>query len=272
MSQIIIRRVRSTAIALLLLFCAGAPSAPSLPVDVFSRISPASASPDASDRISRIVPLAEGTPIRVDATVADVIITGSNRPDLQVQIARRAPTAADLTRFAPIVETKPDGVRIAVVQADEGKDANLRAEIAIASPAAAVFQAIRVFEGRVRLTNLKAACDVDLRRGPIDATGLAGRVRLESGIGSIDVRDTDLTRGGMLRLRVFNGPLRVRFARAPANARILAVTFNGRIESDIPLTKKDQFGPRFGEATLGSGDPVMSLDVVKGDITIAVNR
>ena len=76
----------------------------------------------------------------------------------------------------------------------------------------------------------------------------------------------------MMRLRVFNGPLRVRFARAPANARILAVTFNGTITSDIPLTKKDQFGPRFGETTIGDGDPVMSIDVVTGDIAITVAK
>jgi hypothetical protein len=35
---------------------------------------------------------------------------------------------------------------------------------------------------------------------------------------------------------------------------------------------KDQFGPLFGETTLGSGEPVMSLDVVKGDIAITVAR
>ncbi len=115
-------------------------------------------------------------------------------------------------------------------------------------------------------------CDVDVWRGAIEASGVAGRVRLESGIGSIDVTDAALTPGGMMRLRVFNGPLRVRFARPPANARILAVTFNGTITSDIPLTMKDQFGPRFGETTLGSGDPVMSIDVVTGDITIAIEK
>ena len=59
---------------------------------------------------------------------------------------------------------------------------------------------------------------------------------------------------------------------APENARILAVTLNGQIRSDIPLTMKDQFGPRFGETTLGNGEPVMSLDVVKGDIAISVAR
>ena len=76
----------------------------------------------------------------------------------------------------------------------------------------------------------------------------------------------------MLRLRVFNGPLRVRFPRPPSNARILALTYNGTITSDIPLATKDKFGPRFGEATLGTGDPVMNVDVVKGDISISVGK
>jgi hypothetical protein len=33
---------------------------------------------------------------------------------------------------------------------------------------------------------------------------------------------------------------------------------------------KDQFGPRFGESTLGTGNPLLSADVVKGDITFSV--
>jgi hypothetical protein len=224
---------------------------------------------DSTDRVARTVALAAGTPIQVSATIADVTITGSSRSDVSVEIVRHAPSAAEFAKYPALIDERPDGLSVSAVQAGDGRDAALKAEIAIAAPATAVFRAIRVFEGRVKLTNLRAACDVDLRRGAVDATRLAGRIRLEAGIGSLDVNDSDLTPGGMMRLRVFNGPLRVRFERPPANARILAVTFNGQLTSDIPLTMKDKFGPRFGETTLGTGDPVMSLDVVKGDIAIS---
>jgi len=231
---------------------------------------------DATDRVTRVIPLATGTPIRVDATIANVTIVGSNRPDLRVEIVRRAPAAGDLATYPVVIDDGPNGVRISVVQAgsgdEAGRDANLKTDITMAVPSAAAVQAVRVFEGRIRLTNLRTAVDVDLRRGPVEATNLAGRIRLESGIGSVDVTDSELTPGGMMRLRVFNGPLRVRFARAPTSARILAVTFHGTITSDIPLTKKDQFGPRFGETTIGDGDPVMSMDVVNGDIAITVAK
>ena len=52
-------------------------------------------------------------------------------------------------------------------------------------------------------------------------------------------------------------------ASAPS-ARLL----NGTIASDIPLTMKDTWGPRWGEATIGSGEPVISIDVVTGRIEI----
>lgn len=225
---------------------------------------------DVSDRLVRSVRLAAGGAIRVEATIADLKIIGSDRSDVAIEIVRHAPTAADLARFPAVVGETPSGVRITAVQAADGRDPALRSDIVIRAPAGALVEAVRIFEGRVALQGLRRSCDVDLRRGPIEATALAGRIRLESGIGGIDVSDSELTPGGMMRLRVFNGPLRVRFARVPASARILAVTFNGTLTSDIPLTLKDQFGPRFGETTLGTGDPVMSLDVVKGDIAISV--
>jgi hypothetical protein len=245
---------------------------PALIASLMSITSTGFAAADVVDKFSRIFTLSAGTPIQVEATIADLTITGSSRSDLAIDIVRRAPTAAHLAKFPVKVEQNPDGLRLAAVQENEGRDSELRSEIAIVAPASAVFQAVRVFEGRVRVSNLKNRLDVDLRRGAIEASGLAGSIRLETGIGSIDVRDSELTSGGMMRLRVFNGPLRVRFARPPQNARILALTFNGTITSDIPLNKKEQFGPRFGETTLGSGDPVMSMDVVKGDIVITVGR
>jgi hypothetical protein len=225
-----------------------------------------------TDRVSRVVPLAPGTPISIDATIADVTIAGSARSELRVEVERRVPTRDDLSRLPVTIEPGQDGVRVAVVQEHDARAADAKAVITIAVPADAVLQSVRVFEGSVRLTNLTGVCDVELRRGVIDGNRLAGRIRLESGLGGIDLRDSELTPGGLMRLRVFNGPLRVRFARPPANGRILAVTLNGAITSDIPLTMKDRFGPRFGESTLGSGDPLFSADVVKGDISLTVGK
>jgi hypothetical protein len=244
---------------------AGAPT-----VFVLAAIVPSLGAAAVSDRTSRVLPIAAGTPIRIDATVADVVVTGSTRSDVRVDVERRVPARDDLARLPVTIDSGADGVHIAAVQEHDARSADVKAIITISVPVDADLRSVRVFEGSVKLTNLTRACDVELRRGVIEADRLAGRIRLESGLGGIEVRDSELTPDGAMRLRVFNGPLRVRFARQPANARILAVTLNGAIASEIPLTMKDQFGPRFGEATLGSGSPLLSADVVKGDITLSV--
>jgi hypothetical protein len=227
---------------------------------------------DAVDRLARTFALPQSRSVRVDATIGDVTIIGSNRDDLSVEIVRHAPRGTELARISAQVDDTSDPVRIASLQIDDGRDPNFKSEIVVKAPASARFEAVRLFEGRVRVSGLHNGCDVDVRRGGIEASGVDGRVRLESGIGSIDVNDPAMTPGGMLRLRVFNGPIRVTFDRAPANGRILALTFNGTIASDLPLAMKDRFGPRFGEATLGTGDPVLSADVVTGDIAIRVRN
>jgi hypothetical protein len=233
---------------------------------------PAFGAADAVDRTSRTVAVGTATDIRIDATIADVTLTTSDRSDVRIEIERHAPARADFARFPAAIDVGDGRVGVGVTQAGDDRDPRLKASIAISAPMSARFPSVRVFEGHVRVTNVRSEADVDLRRGTIEAERVAGRLRLASELGGIDVRDAELTPDGMLRLRVFNGPLRVRLGGPPANARILAVTLNGHVTSDIPLTMKDRFGPHFGEATLGSGEPVLSMDVVKGDIALTVGK
>jgi hypothetical protein len=254
--QIIIRAVRLACATLGLALTAAAAS--SLPAA------------DAVTRLERTFPLPPRG-LQLDATIADVTVVAGPRDDVAVEIVQRAPTAADLARFPARLDLNDGRLRISAVQDGDGRDPRLKSSIAIKSPAALRLDALRVFEGRVRLEGVLADCDVDVRRGAIEADRVGGRVRLETGLGDIDVTIATLSPGGM-RLRTFNGAVRVRLARLPENARILALTFNGTITSAVPLTMKDRFGPRFGEATIGSGEPVMSIDTVKGDITIGVGK
>ena len=57
-------------------------------------------------------------------------------------------------------------------------------------------------------------------------------------------------------------------SKGVTDARVLALALNGTIKSSIPLTVKDKWGPRWGEATLGAGEPVISIDVITGAIVI----
>ncbi len=208
----------------------------------------------------------------MEATVAEVSISAWARAEIEVQIERRAEKGADLARIEPRFDDRPDALLISARQGDGPPDRALRASIAIRAPARAIFKSVQVVDGRILLEGLRGTVAADLRQGSIDGTRLAGTLRLETGFGDVVVRQAELVPGGLLRLRAFNGDVRLHLAAVPRDARILALSFNGTIASDIPLTMKDRFGPKFGEATLGSGEPVISLDAVYGDVQIRIEK
>jgi hypothetical protein len=222
----------------------------------------------ATDRQSRTFPVAPAGLLLLEMAVGDLTIVGSSRVDAQIDVVRRTPTDADLKRIPVLFEQTGDIIRVRALQQNGGTDPELRTDVTLHVPHRARLGRMRVFEGRVTLTALHGEIALELERGPINATDLSGTVRLETDIGHITVDRARLSADGLLRLRTFNGDVKLTLAERPADARILALALNGTIASDIPLTMKDKWGPRSGEATLGRGAPVISLDVVTGRIEI----
>jgi DUF4097 and DUF4098 domain-containing protein YvlB len=196
-------------------------------------------------------PVTPRTTLVMDLREGDVRVVGSNRTDVEIE-AERATAAMD-------------GDRI-VVRSEPGA----RARVEVRAPSGIAVDSIRIVDGQLRLDELSGRVAADVRQGDIRAAGLGGIVRLETGFGDVVVERARLTEGGLLRLRAFNGSVRLTLADRPTNARILALTFNGKIESNLPLTRREAFGPKFAEATFGAGEPVISLDSVAGDISINV--
>ncbi len=145
-----------------------------------------------------------------------------------------------------------------------------RTEVTLRVPRKARLTLVRVMEGQITVTGLHGSIDASIQRGPITASDVSGVVRLETGIGNVAADRALLSSEGLLRLRAFNGDVRLSLAQRPTDARVMALALNGTIASDIPLTMKDTWGPMFGEATLGKGHPVISIDVVTGKIEIRV--
>jgi hypothetical protein len=223
---------------------------------------------DASDRHQRVVPLPAGKTVAVEITIGSVRIDGWDKTDVEVSVERHAPSAAEFERLPIVIDDTPERLAVRAIQADGGTDPAYRADVVLRLPRTAAIDRVNVLEGRVTVQGFSGSLGADVRRGPIEGRDVAGTLRLETGIGSVILTGARLSAGGLLRLRAFNGDVRLTLAERPPDARILALALNGGITSDIPLTMKDTWGPRWGEATLGKGDPVISLDVVTGTIEI----
>lgn len=225
-----------------------------------------------TDRQSRTIALPPGRTLAIDITVGSIRLEGSDRPDVQLEIERRAPSTEDLARVPIAIDESPARVQVRVVQAAGATDPSLRSDLVVRVPRAGLVERVQIVEGKLTVNAFRGTLSADVRRGPIDGADVSGSLRLETGIGSVTLSSARLSPNGLLRLRAFNGDVRLALAERPADARILALALNGHIRSDIPLTTKDTWGPRWGEATLGKGEPVISLDVVTGTIEIKSPR
>lgn len=222
----------------------------------------------AADLQTRSIPLPAEKTLGVEITVGNIRIEGSDRADVEIAIERDAPSSAQLESLPVVIDDTPARLHIRVVQAGGATDPAYRSNITLRVPHAAVIDRVQVLEGRISISRFSGTLTADIRRGPIEGKELSGTLRLESGIGSVVLTGARLSPNGLLRLRAFNGDVRLTLAERPTDARILALALNGTITSQIPLTMKDTWGPRWGETTLGKGEPVISLDVITGAIEI----
>jgi hypothetical protein len=222
----------------------------------------------ATDRQTRTFPWPAARTLVLELTIGDVRILASDRTDVEVAVQRTAPTAEALAQLPLVFEDTPERLTARFVQAAGGTDPAFRTDVVLRVPPDAVIERVKVIEGRLVVEKFRGALTADVRRGPIEATDVAGVLRLETGIGPVTLRNARLTPGGLLRLRAFNGDIRLQMPGPPADARVMALALNGTIQSDIPLTSRDTWGPRWSEATLGKGEPVISIDVVTGKVEI----
>jgi hypothetical protein len=220
--------------------------------------------------VRRVIADLAGRPVIVVLAVGELRVQAWAEPGLDVEMvpegrAAREPGTLDLT-----VEETPETVMVRAVQLNDGKDPSLKVRTTLRVPVSVTLQRVEVFEGRLDVEGVRGLLQAKVERGPIEARRIAGTVRLETGSGDLTVSDAELVSPGLLRLRTFNGHIRLGLVRRPTDARVLALTLNGSIRSDLPLEERKGFGPKFGEAVIGRGEPLISLDAVRGDLWLTV--
>jgi DUF4097 and DUF4098 domain-containing protein YvlB len=228
----------------------------------------ATPAPAATDRQTRSFPWSAERVLVLELTIGEVRILGGDRADVELAVQRTAPTTEALDQVPLVVEDTPERVTVRAVQASGNTDPALRADVVLRVPSSATIERVHVVEGKLVFEKFQGALTADVRRGPIEGTDVSGALRLETSIGPITLKQARLSANGLLRLRAFNGDVRLQMPGPPADARVMALALNGTIQSDIPMTTRDRWGPRWSEATLGKGEPVISIDVVTGKVEI----
>lgn len=221
------------------------------------------------DRVVHTIPALGTRTLVVRVTIGEVRVEGGSGDQVDLEVARIDEAARAPERLPVTIQEDAESVALVAEQAGGGREPGLRVRALVRIPGSAELR-VDVFEGALDLVGLAGRTTARIERGPLSARGLSGIVRLETGSGTLTVEQAELSPGGLLRGRTFNGDIRVSLRRRPADARVLLLTLNGVIASDLPLEERAGFGPRFREGVFGRGEPLLSLDAVRGDITLKV--
>jgi hypothetical protein len=111
-------------------------------------------------------------------------------------------------------------VRVDVTQADGARDPAWRSDVTLVVPSTARLDPVRIDDGRLDLSRVRGAIRATVATGAIEATDVAGTLRLETTRGNIVVSRAQLTGDGPIRLRAFNGDLTLRFSAPLTDARV----------------------------------------------------
>ena len=173
---------------------------------------------DVTDRQTQTIPLPPGKPLSIEVTVGTVRIDGWDKPEVEIVVQRHAPDKAQLARVALAIEDTPARVSVRALQTENTTDPALRAEVTVRVPRNALIDRVQVLEGRIAVEGFNGTLTGDIRRGPIDGKNVSGTLRLEAGIGAVTITEARLSEKGLLRLRSFNGDVRLSLA-GPSSGR-----------------------------------------------------
>lgn len=226
-----------------------------------------------SDRVTHTLSMRPDDALSIAITNGVVRIEGgADRRDVRVDIERHAPSRPRLEEMAVVVTAEARGPHLQVEQAGGGRDPDLRSDLRLLVPRDVTIEAATVQEGRIDIRGVHGRVRAIVDRGTVVADDVSGALRLETTLGPIDVTRARLTASGVIRLRAFNGDVRLGFAAPLEDARVMALALNGTITSTLPLVEVSGWGPRWSQAAIGSADRVVSVDVVNGAIRIDAPR
>ena len=200
--------------------------------------------------------LAAGAPVSLRTIAGTVRIAGVDGLDeVRLRVARRADRA--VLAASPIaVDVSAAGLRIDATPGLAAGTRGVSSDVVLEVPPDAVVDAIEIDDGRLEVDGVRGAIRARVARGDIRAADVSGIVRLETSIGDVSVSRARLSAGGLLRLRAFNGDVRLAFATPPEDARILV---DRDAAQAVLILRRAQSAHLEGRTALASADTIPIL-------------
>ncbi len=218
----------------------------------------------------KTVPLAAGGSLILENVNGSVEVRAWDRPEVQihaVKTARRSTADLDLVT----IEVKVVSGKVEVqtrYPSDEGVDVTVDYKIQV--PRRVMLENITTVNGNVRISDVEGGGQLHTVNGDVDVYDCAGGLNARTTNGSIHEELRALAPKA-LALETMNGSILVALP-SDAGAEIDALSLNGVIRTEEPVTLNGAFGHGSFRGKLRAGGAPLRIRTVNGAIQIAVWR
>lgn len=223
--------------------------------------------PESRDAIARQIPLARGGRLTLENSHGDITIQSWDRPAVDLKADRVADSDADLA-LAP-VEIRPSPGLLAITSRlpAYAPGARVRVDYRLRVPADIDLKLVKTDRGRVLISEITGRAIVRVINGAVRVRDFAGILDATTVNGEIDAAIVRLDRGDTINLETYNGDILLRVPGG-LKAHYALRTFNGTIESNVPLPVLSSYGPHVAHEDRGVEDPLVRLTSVNGTIRV----
>jgi hypothetical protein len=223
------------------------------------------------DSQTRTFPAVPVKPLDIRVPEGTVALRGEDRRDIVVTVDRDPADPSAASSWPVVVEEGGDHLAVHVLRPSASAPPP-PARVTVAAPRATPVRLVEIGTGALSLSGWRGSVTAAVQKGSIVGTDLAGIFRLETSTGDITLKRFTLRQEGLLRCRTLSGNISVALTAAPHDARVLLLTMGGSANSDLPVVNRPGFGGRLKEGLIGNARPLLSLDAVRGNLTVTVEE
>ncbi len=220
----------------------------------------------ADENLNRRLPLKYGGRLTLENTQGDIRISGWDEDEVELRAEISTDSEEDLSLVPVEIDAKDDEIRISSLYPVYAPKLKVKVDYRLRVPRETDLKLIKSMNGDISVSGVSGRAKVEVGNGEINVKEFTGFLKVTATNGKIEVEVSRINEAGHVELENYNGDISFRLPRN-TKAYWLVKTMNGHIDSTIPFTIKDDFGPEVARLD-GAEEPVINIYSINGDIRI----
>lgn len=219
----------------------------------------------------KVYPLTAGGNFELDNVNGSVRVEGWDRDEVEVSAIKVSSSGVnDVSQVTIDVESHPGTVNVHT-HYPKGEGAEVAVEYRVHVPFRVLLGSVGTVNGSVIVKGVDGGGELRTVNGNVEVFDSAGRFSEKTTNGNLRLELRKLEEGGPMRLETVNGSV-ILGLPAGSGANVSALSMNGELYSEFPVTSKTGVAPRAFSGKLGTGGGNISVRTINGGIKLLLQH